>query len=274
VIKGIQLVAARLNLAHAFLALVLVTTQTEAADLRVCFLSHNLPYSGRTSEQGFDVEVARAVAAALGRNLAPVWIDNPEGLQEIDDSDIPTFRLARGSCDAIFSVPGPARDTLKNSPDLALGSAYYGAAFELIGPPGTSSHLKALREQPVAIQAQTVASFALAILQAKQRTYFSIPSATEAVINGEATAALLWGPTAGWYLHEQPQLALKVAQDYEPPAALRWNLHVATRAQDAVLLAEIDSTLAALRRDTTLDGFRVYSPFTSTYSLTEINKLR
>ncbi|MSR14567.1 MAG: transporter substrate-binding domain-containing protein [Gammaproteobacteria bacterium] len=256
------------------------TQGAEAAALRVCFLSHNLPYSARATDNGFDVEVARAVAGKLHREIIPVWIDNPVGLQEIDDSDIPTQRLAHDECDAIFSVPGPARDSLKGAPLLALGAAYYGAAFELFGPPGISSQLKALREKPVAIQAQTVASFALAILQAKQRTYFSVASAVHAVTESEAYAALLWGPTTGWYLVEHPQVALKMAQAYEPPAALRWNLHVATRAEDATLRLELDGALADLRAERRLEelagryGFAAYLPFTSTYSLTEINKLR
>lgn len=252
----------------------------EAAPLRVCLLSHNLPYSARDTDNGFDVEVGRAVAANIKREFTPVWIDHPVSIQEIDESDIPLRRLTRGECDVIFSVPGPARDSLAGLRELALGAAYYGAAFELIGAPGIPSHLKGLREKPVAIQAQTVASFALAILQAKQRTYFSVAQALEGVAAGDAYAALLWGPTAGWYLAQHPAMSLTVADAYDPPAALRWNLHVASRAKDQGLRDAVDAALKKLQSDKQLPalatcyGFRLHSPFGSTYSLTEINRLR
>ncbi len=262
------------------LAYAIVALPAIAEPLRVCLLSHNLPYSARDTDNGFDVEVARAVALQLNREFAPVWIDNATQIQEIDDSDIPSHRLAHGGCDVIFSVPGPARDSLRGQTALTLGAAYYGAAFELIGEPSISSHLKALREKPVAIQAQTVASFALAILQAKQRTYFSVASAVEGVAAGDAYAALLWGPTVGWHLAQHPAHKFVIADGYEPPAALRWNLHVATRVDDAALRRATDAALGELRTNGAMTefaahyGFRLHAPFASTYSLTEINKLR
>ncbi len=263
------------------LLLGLVASTVQAAPpLRVCVLSHNAPYAVRTTGQGFDLDVAREVARELQRQLQPVWTDNPETVAEIDDSDFPIYRLAKGACDAIFSLPGPARDTLRGLPDLALGAAYYGAAFELIGPPATSPHLKALRNQPVAIQAQTIASFALAILRGKQRTFFSPLAALEAVQKGDAVAALLWGPTAGWQLRQHPALKLGIAKDYVPPAALAWNLHVATRQEDSALRNAIDKALKQLSGQGRLAeiaanyGIPLHAPFAATYSLTEINKLR
>lgn len=251
-----------------------------ASPLRVCLLAHNLPYSARDGAHGFDVDVARAVASALDRAFEPVWIDNPAVLTEIDDSDIPVHRLRKGACDAIFSVPGPARDTLKRLPTLALGEAYYGAAFELIGSPGTPPHLKALKAKAVAIQAQTVASFAIALLHGRQRTYFAPRAALEGVARGEADAALLWGPTAGWQLRQPPALGLGIAEGYVPPPALAWNLHVATRADEAPLREAIDGALAraatdgALARAASAYGIPWHPPFAATYSLTEMNRLR
>lgn len=248
--------------------------------LRVCLLSHNEPYASRTTDRGFDLDLAREVAAAVARPLTPVWTDNPTTIQEIDDSDFPVQRLAKGACDAIFSMPGPARDTLKDMPELALGVAYYGAAFELIGPPATAPYLKALRGKPVAIQAQTIASFAIAILRGKQRTYFSPLAALEGVQRGDAVAALVWGPSAGWQLLQHPTLKLGIAKDYAPPPALAWNLHVATRKRDHALRSAIDSTLKKLSEQGRLQaiaaryGIPLHAPFAVTYSLTEINKLR
>jgi ABC-type amino acid transport substrate-binding protein len=260
-------------------ALAGLPTAFAAAPLKVCVLTHNAPYTTQHPEDGFDLATARAVAAALKRPLEAVWVDNPEIIQEVEESDFPLRKLARGGCDALFSVPGPARDTLKGQDDLALGAAYYGAAFELIGPAGTPGNLKALAQQPVAIQAQTIASFALAMLHARQKTYFAPLPALEAVARGDAHAALLWGPTAGWALKQHPDLALAVADGYEPPTALRWNLHTATRAKDDALRAQIDQALAALAASGELAtlaekyGMRVHTPFATTYTLGAINEL-
>ena len=249
--------------------------------LRLCALSNSLPYSAREGARGFDVAVAEALAQRLGKTLEITWTDNGEGrLQEIDESDYPLRRLAKNECDLLLSMPGPARDTLKEAPALALGQPYYGAAFELIGPPGTSGQLKALRTKPVAIQAQTVASFAIAILQGKQRTFFSAQEALDGVTSGEADAALLWGPAAGWALKQSPSSTLAIAEGYEPPAALAWNLHAATRGKDEALRVEVDLALGELARDGQLAsiaaawGIPLHAPFATTYSLTEINKLR
>jgi ABC-type amino acid transport substrate-binding protein len=258
----------------------LCTGAARAAPLRVCYLSHNLPYSEQDPQRGFDLDTGRAVAALLGREFAAVWTSNPATIQEVEETDIPLNKLARNGCDVIFSVPGPAAQTLKRLPEVALGAAYYGAAFELIGAKEISPRLTDLRAQAVAIQAQTVASFALAMLHGKQRTYFTPRTALEDVANGKADAALLWGPTAGWALQQPPQLALTFAQGYTPPAALSWNLHAATRKGDETTRAAVDKALATLATKGELTalakryGFRLYAPFAVTYSLTEMNKLR
>lgn len=251
-----------------------------APPLRVCALSHNLPYTDEATHSGFDLDVARALAGKLSRPLEVVWSDNGQGLHEIDESDFPLHKLARGACDVLLSIPGPARDSLKGASGLALGNAYYGAGFELIGPAGLSPRLKDLRDKPVAIQAQTVASFALVMLHGRQHTCFSPGEALASVGRGEAAAALVWGPTAGFDLSRRPVRGLAIAEGYTPPAALAWNLHPATRDNDGALRGEIDGALATLAAEGQLAklakpwGIPLHSPFASTYSLTEINKLR
>lgn len=251
-----------------------------APPLRLCALSHNLPYAEEAKSKGFDIDVAEALSTRLGRRLEVVWTDNGEGLHEIDESDFPVHKLARGACDLLLSMPGPARDSLKDATGLTLGKPYYGAGFELMGPKGLSPRLKDLRDKPVAIQAQTVASFALVMLHGKQRTCFSPAEALDTVQAGEATAALVWGPTAGFALTRDARGGLAIAESYTPPPALAWNLHVATREKDRSLRDAVDEALAELQHEGALLalakpwGIPLHPPFATTYSLTEINKLR
>ena len=60
-----------------------------------------------------------------------MWTPSRSGFSEIESSDLPLGRLARGECDAAASVPGV--DSLGRLRDqLELSRPYYGAAFELI----------------------------------------------------------------------------------------------------------------------------------------------
>ena len=253
----------------------------DAASLRACFLANNLPYSSRSDATGFDVDTAHAVARILERPLEPVWSTNATEIDEIEDSNFPVKKLARGTCDVIFSMPGPAKDTLGGDPTLLLGEAYYGAAFELVGCTAeVPSRLRGLRGLTIAIQAQTVAHFALLMVQAQPQTYFALESALEGITKGEAEAGLLWGPTAGWWLHQDAIDGCSLVPGYSPPAAVRWNLHAATREADLELRLRIDaalldlSTTERLRAIGVRYGVPVRAPFESTYSLGALNALQ
>lgn len=253
-------------------------TATEQPALRVCLLEDNLPASSRRDNAGFDLDTAKAVAAILGRPFLPVWVKNDPQIQEIE-SDLPLRQLARGECDAVFSVPGV--EAVKRSPNLTVGAPYYGAAFELVGRNGrVPQSLEAVGDAPVAVQSQTIANFVLNARRMETRTFFSVKAALEGLTRGEAVAAFVWGPTAGWHLQTHPDMQLAFAVDSEPPAVVRWNEHVATRQSDTTLREAIDEALAQLHASGTLKalliryGIPVHRPFDSTYSLAEVHKLR
>ena len=256
----------------------------EGTPLKVCLLAHNAPYSTRADERGFDLDTARAVATHLSRPLAIEWTDNDPHIEEFDDSDFPLRKLAKGACDVIFSIPGPASDTLRQSPKLALGANYYGAAFELLScDNATPKGLRALRGMRIAIQSQTVAHFAALMVKAKPANYFSLDAAIEGLRKHETEAALLWGPTTGWRLRQatrEANQACGFVAGYEPPAAVRWNLAVATRKDDEALRESIDHALAdlnaqgELKRIAARYGVPIRAPFERTYSLGALNDLQ
>jgi len=247
-------------------------------DFRACFLENNLPYSSSTDTSGFDIDTAKAVAEALGKSFSPVWTKNSTKIDEIEESDFPTRKLSRNECDAIFSIPG--QDAIKDSPKLAIGAPYYGAAFELIGrEQNAPNNLASLGNTPVAIQSQTIANFVLHARKASMRTFFSTEEALNGVVQGDATLALVWGPSAGWHLRNHPDLKLFFVHGYEPPAVVRWNEHVATQKTAVDLREAIDNTLRKLSESGALQEFAkrygvpFHQPFPSTYSLAEMQKL-
>ncbi len=270
---------------HRVAASVLFACTTPAVQaseaLKVCLLTHNAPYSDQAAGAGFDLATAAAVATRLGRRLETIWINNPEKVTEIEDSDFPTRKLAKGACDVLFSIPGPARDSLRDATGLSLGEAYYGAAFGLYGRPGeTRNRLRQLRDVAVATQAATVGAFALRLVGAKARTSFSPLETLQKVADGSAEVALVWGPAAGAALHREPLPGIAAVAGYEPPAALSWNEHPATRSTDTALRTSIDAALGGMAKDGELErlalanGVPWHAPFAKTYSLGEMNNLR
>lgn len=256
-----------------------VALAEQPAELRVCLLEDNLPLSLRKENSGFDFDTGKAVAEALQRTFVPVWVPNSTQIQEIEESDFPLRRLAKNACDVIFSVPG--EDALKGAPKASLGAPYYGAAFELVSPGGTGpADLAALRDTPVAVQAQTIASFILNARKVKMRTFFSVEAALIGVTKGEAETAFVWGPMAGWYLRSHPEVKLAFTNGYEPLAVARWNEHVATRKSDSELRTAIDAALNKLATTGTLKtfaeryGMQFHPPFATTYSAAEMQKLQ
>ena len=256
-----------------------VARAEQNAELRVCLLEDNLPLSSRKENSGFDLDTGKAVAEALQRTFLPVWVANSTQIQEIEESDFPLRRLGKNECDAIFSIPG--EEAIKDAPKAALGAPYYGAAFEFVSRGGTGpSDLKALQETPVAVQAQTIASFILNARKVKMHTFFSVDAALVGVTKGEAPVAFVWGPLAGWYLRSHPDMKLAFTTGYEPPAVARWNEHVATRQSEAELRAAIDAALGRLVTAGTLKtlaeryGMVLRSPFATTYSAAELQKLK
>jgi len=264
-----------------FLSATLATSilADDQSALRVCLLEDNLPFSSRQQNSGFDLDTAKAVAEIMERQLVPVWVKNDTRILEVEDSDFPTRRLSRNECDALFSVPGP--DAVKDSPKLTVGAPYYGAAFELIGRDDNApSKLEALDTAPVAVQSQTIANFVLQAYQAKIHTFFSVEAALGALTKGESTAALLWGPAAGWHLHSHPEMKITFVDGYTPPAVIRWNEHVATRKSDTALREAIDAALAKISAAGTLKtllaqyGIPVRPHFATIYSVAEMEKLK
>ena len=253
----------------------------ETVPLSICLLEDNMPYSGKVTSNGFDYDLGARLAERMGREFVPVWVSNSTQIQEIE-SDYPFRRLAKGECDVILSVPGTSESFEEGGKTIVLGPAYYAAAFELISfSEETSTNLRRLRSKNVAIQSQTVAHFALKMLGAKSKTYFSAADAISGVANGEADAGLLWGPTAGWLLRESDEQRPRgFVDNYEPPIGLRWNVHFVTLSSNDILRRQVGDILADIDASDELSGLmKKYNlpdrrPYAQTYTLGALNELQ
>ena len=250
----------------------------EQNSFRVCFLENNLPYSSSKDTSGFDVDTAKATAEALGKSFTPVWTKNSTKIDEIEESDFPTRKLSRNECDAIFSIPG--QDAIKDSPKLAIGAAYYGAAFELISrEQNAPNDLAALGNTSSSDSSANDRELCASGAQSRNAHFFLDRGSAPQCRARRRNLALLWGPAAGWHLRNHPDLKLFFVQATTPPAVVRWNEHVATRKTDTDLREAMDNTLQKLSESGALQvfakryGVPFHQPFPSTYSLAEMQKL-
>ena len=92
---------------------------------------------------------------------------------------------------------------------------------------------------------------------------------------------MLWGPAVGALLSGQDgEQRCGLVEDYQPPTAVRWNLHFAVRMESGRLAEQLNATLATMRSSGQLPsimrgyGVPPHAPFDSTYSLGAINDLQ
>ena len=206
---------------------------TLAKVLTICAIPESMPRMGKTADGkpvGLDVAVVERVARILGRPIEFHWCASAQCAWNC---------LPAGRCDVVIGQPqdsGPPRE-------VAWSVPYAAAQFGLVVPRDSraSRSLGDFRGKRVGIVAGTVA------ISEKDHTVIKFKSREE-LLDGFAAAALdaafLDADFAAWYLHEHPQLGLRLLADYVPRE--RWNMALAVRAKDAQLLVEINRALGQL----------------------------
>lgn len=237
--------------------------------LAVCLPANDPPRSMRAGATGFDVDIARLAATRLQRPLRLVWLAE-RSQTDIESTDLDFRALLRGECDVQLSVPGGAA-IARYGKRLALTTPYYGAAYELL-PAHANLRWTTPGPGKVAVRANTVAHAALDAAGIPWTMQPATADILAALRRGEATAALIWGPDLA-----AAQAARNSA--FEPPAALRWNQHGATRRDHPLgrLLDELfaeaatqNAVLALLDRH----GLPPRAPFATVHSRAALRDLR
>jgi len=250
----------------------IVPAHAQEKILRVCFGEYDAPRADKASGKGFDMDVMRAVAARMGRQMLPVWTEQEDKMTEAESSDLPLPELSRGHCDAVASVPG--QDSLRGVKGaLALSKPYYGAGFEFVAAPNGPKDFSEMKGKRLVVQYMTVGHMAA---QAAGFTWIGAtsPEGQAAELQaGKADAALIWGPALA-------PLKLAPQPGTRPSDTLRWNEHVATRASDAELGQAIDAALAEMLASGEIGklmqahGIPPHAPFDSVFDQLSLLKLQ
>jgi ABC-type amino acid transport substrate-binding protein len=201
--------------------------------LVICGVPASMPRTDRTPDgkpRGLDAAVAERVGRVLGRPVEFHWCAN---------AGCSWHCLPEKRCEVVAGQPidsGPARG-------VAWSVPYAGARFGLVVPRGRAKvrSLENLRGRRVGIVAGTVALAESDHEVIRFRTREALLDGFDA---GRLDAAFLDADFAAWYLHEHPNLSLRLVDDLVPRE--RWNMALAVRSSESELLVAINRALADL----------------------------
>ena len=215
--------------------------------ISLCANPDALPYaSNQPDKPGFQIEIARALAEALGVKLQLDWI-------------VPRMRAGLVDCDMLL-------DTIID-PDLARGPVKVSEAYQRSGvalalaprSEGIQRFSDIAPGKRVGVMVNSVASKLL-----NQRGIYTVPYAFESdmiddLVKGSLDACAVSPASIAYYIYVHPNSGLRYAHAYDTEPELAWKVAVGLRRSDDALVNAVNDALDRLIRDGTLA--RVYAKY-------------
>ena len=219
----------------------------ERGELRIAMDPANLPYSSaKANKPGFDVELARELAKALGLKLKINWLNIHR-----------ETAMAKLLADQSDLTMGAAVDenAFEDDDELAerviYSKPYYGTGYLLVtrtkGPQVKAlAELKGDKARRLGTEAGSYADYNL-----RQRGYLrslfrNQLAVLKALDDSTIDYAYLWA-NVGWTLHATPEFKLEIVPKYIPED--HWNIAVAMRKSDVELKKHVDAAIEKLVKD-------------------------
>jgi polar amino acid transport system substrate-binding protein len=215
--------------------------------ISMCANPDSLPHSSNKPDTpGFQIEIGRALANALGLQLQVDWI-------------VARMRAGLVDCDMLLDT---IADLEAQRAPVKLSKAYQrsGVALALQAGSGAVQGFQDIApDQRVGVMVSSLASMLL-----NQRGMRTVPYAFESdmvidLAKGELDACAVSPASIAYYIHTHPDSGLRYVHAYDAEPELRWNLTVGLRRSDDALLDAVNSALDKLIHDGTLA--RVYAHY-------------
>jgi ABC-type amino acid transport substrate-binding protein len=259
-----------------------------AGELKVAVYKDFAPYSfddGGTP-RGVDVELAQALAKALGVQLKLIWA--PAGEKLDDDlrdyiwrgSPLHNQQLAdlmlRAPYDHEYAQRRNDQGELENGHVVMFGpyqNEQWQVAYDRRRLDKVAS-VAVFEEHPIGVEVDSVPSFYLTsvfngMLARKTRHYPNVPQAFAAMKAGEIDAVMAMRGEIDWQVHQanDPQLAL--AQNaYPNMGRQRWEIGMAVHESNRQLAYAVEEALEGLIRNGSLQA--IYSRYGLRYEVPEM----
>lgn len=236
----------------SFLSSVVLLLAMTAPPLRVCADPNNLPFSNRRGE-GFENRIAQLVARDLGTSVEYTWWAQRRGFVR--------NTLKAGKCDVIAGVPTSFELTATTQPyyrstyvfvtrrDRRLDIASFDdprlrrlkVGVQLIGDDGANSPpAHALANRGIV---ENIAGFPVYGDYALDSPSRAI---VDAVAAGRIDVAVVWGPTAGFFIKQLkvPLVAKPVSPEIDLPyLPFVFDMSMGVRREDVALRERLDAIL-------------------------------
>jgi polar amino acid transport system substrate-binding protein len=243
---GALMAAVALSSAKPLVARTLAEVQARRM-ISLCANPDSLPHaSNKPDTPGFQIEIGRALANALGFPLQVDWI-------------VVRMRASLVDCDMLLDV---IADPEAQRAPLKLSHPYQKSGVALALRPGTDA-VQGFQDiapsQRVGVMVNSVASKLL-----NQRGLRTVPYAFESdmlvdLATGELDACAVSPASIAYYIHTHAGSGLRYVHAYDAEPELRWNLAVGLRRSDDALLDAVNSALDRLIQDGTLA--RIYAHY-------------
>jgi ABC-type amino acid transport substrate-binding protein len=209
----------------------------EGGRLRLCADPANLPFSGRdAAEPGFEVEIARAIAEAIGADFSADWVPT------VRDAVV-LGRLADGRCDLWMGLPITPAFTDGHT-RLIFTAPYYVMRQVLVTPAANGGGGVAdLGSRLVGVQAMTLSDQLAYQRGYNRRVYRTAADTLAALARGEVDRVVMESPLAGWFVKTNAGFRATAIDD--PGRALP--IGAAVRKTDGELKQAVDLAIRRLQ---------------------------
>ncbi|WFU41417.1 transporter substrate-binding domain-containing protein [Bradyrhizobium sp. CB82] len=231
--------------ASAMIAPVTTAHADEAQPFRLCADPTNLPFSSDSpSQPGFYVEIGQALAKALGQPIAYDWYKSYFGKRTV------RVTLLGKQCDAMIGLP---RSEDFMGPAVIFSNAFVKEGYVLVAAKGQAiGGFDGLKGKRVAVQFASTPQNLLASRDDIQKvTVLSPEEGMQALDQGKADVAFIWGPVAGWLnkttYSDRYQIELTEGEGLSWDAAIGF-AKTSTELRDRVdaILPQLQKTIADL----------------------------
>jgi polar amino acid transport system substrate-binding protein len=208
----------------------------EASPLRLCADPDNLPFSSdRPNNPGLYNEIGAAIARELNRPVTAVWYRTNFGKRAIRST------LLAKQCDLAIGLPA---DPDLMGPALIFSKPFMQAGYALVTKKSynPAPSIAGLSGRAIAVQFGTPPQSLLASHDGiRMVTRMTPEDGVRALATGEADAAFVWGPSAGYLNKTEYAGAFSIVP--VDGAGFQWPVAIAFAKRDAALRDEADAAL-------------------------------
>ena len=213
----------------------------------MCANPNALPHASNKPETpGFQVEIGRAVAAALGVPLQVEWI-------------VARMRASMVDCDLLLDT---IADPAVQRPQTLLSQPYQKSGVALAmraSRPAAQGFADLTPGMRVGVMINSVASVLLGKRGVSVVPYAFESEMVEDLAKGEIDACAVSPASIAHFIHVHPDSGLRYVHAYDAEPELRWSLAIALRRSDPAMLNAVNTALTKLMDDGTLA--RIYGRY-------------